>query len=80
MHSEILAPLLGCHQKLLLDVLRRGWPFSLEAELEMADDLIDGCGIFDEGNDLHLAATSGALRVNFISFHRRLFRLSWEFF
>ncbi len=40
-----------------MEKLRRGWPFGLEAELEIVDDLIDGCGIFDEGNDLHLAST-----------------------
>ena len=39
-----------------------GWwrPFGLEAELEMADDPVDGCGIFDEGNDLHLTSTRRA--------------------
>ncbi len=29
---------------------------SLEAELEMADDLIDGLRVFDEGDDTHLAS------------------------
>ena len=36
--SEILPPLLGCHQELLLENTRRRWPCSLETELEMTDD------------------------------------------
>ncbi len=56
--SEILPTPLGCHQKLLLD--DRGWRRTLgqEAELEMADYLIDGHGVFDEGNDLHPTSTA----------------------
>jgi hypothetical protein len=34
-----------------------GEPFGLEAELEMADDLIDGFRIFDKRDDFHLAST-----------------------
>jgi len=34
MLSEILAPLFGCHQQLLLDELRGGrWSFGMKSEL-----------------------------------------------
>ena len=39
-----------------------GWrrSFGLEAELEMADDPVDGCGIFDEGEEQrHLEIDAG---------------------
>ncbi len=39
MRSEILAPLFGCHQQLLLDDLRGRWSFGHEGKLEMGDDL-----------------------------------------
>ena len=56
-HSEIFPLLLGCHKELL--VYDRGWwrTLCLEGNFEMADDLIDCLGIFDEGNDLHLTST-----------------------
>jgi hypothetical protein len=44
--SEILFFYLGCHKKTLL--MKRRRPFSLEGQLEMADDSVDGCGIFQE--------------------------------
>jgi len=34
--------------------------FGLEVELEVADDLIDGLGIFDERDDLHLTSARRA--------------------
>ncbi len=39
-----------------------GWwrPFGLEAELEMADDPVDGLSFFDKRDDSHLTATCGA--------------------
>jgi hypothetical protein len=37
--------------------IRWGRPFGLEAELEMAGDLIDGFRIFDKRDDSHLAST-----------------------
>jgi hypothetical protein len=40
MLSEILAPLLGCHQEFLLDDLRGRWSFGHEGKLEVSDDLI----------------------------------------
>ncbi len=48
--SKILPTPLRCHQKFLLD--DRGWrrTLSLEAEIEMADYLIDCLGVFDEKN------------------------------
>jgi hypothetical protein len=33
MLSEILAPLFGCHQQLLLDELRGRWSFGMKSEL-----------------------------------------------
>jgi len=42
--------LLSRYQEFLLNELRGRWSFSLEAELEMADDLIDGLRVFDEGD------------------------------
>jgi len=48
--------LLSRHQEFLLNELRGRWSFSLEAELEMADDLIDGLRVFDEGDYPHLAS------------------------
>jgi len=43
--------LLGCYQELLLDDLRRRRPFSFKGQLEVADDLIDGLGIFYKGGE-----------------------------
>jgi len=48
--------LLSSHQEFLLNELRGWWTLSLEAELEMADDLIDDLRVFDEGDDTHLAS------------------------
>jgi hypothetical protein len=58
--SEILPTLLGCHQEFLMGHM--GWwrPFGLEAELEMADDPVDGLSFFDKRDDSHLATTCGA--------------------
>lgn len=39
MLSEILAPIFGCHQKLLLDDLRWRGSFGMKSELEVSDDL-----------------------------------------
>jgi len=38
-----------------------GWwrPFGLEAELEKADDPVDGLSFFDKRDDAHLATTCG---------------------
>ena len=41
MLSEILAPLFGYHQQLLLDELRGRWSFGMKSELEVSDDLIN---------------------------------------
>ncbi|MDH5466783.1 MAG: hypothetical protein OEY25_05135 [Candidatus Aminicenantes bacterium] len=61
--SEIFPLLLGCHKELL--VYYMGWwrTLCLEGNLEMADDLIDCLGIFDEGNDLHLTSTRRATDI-----------------
>jgi len=45
--SEILSPLFGCHQQLLLDDLRGRRALGCEDELEVADDLIDNLMVFD---------------------------------
>jgi hypothetical protein len=39
-----------------------GWgrTFGLEAELEMTDDAIDGLGVVDEGDNLHLTSARRA--------------------
>jgi len=61
--------LLSSHREFLLNELRGRWSFSLEAELEMADDLIDGLRVFDEGDDTHLASASRTQqRVYLINF------------
>ena len=39
MISEILLPLLGCHQEFLLETLR-GRPFSHEGQFEVSDNLV----------------------------------------
>ncbi|NIM57346.1 MAG: hypothetical protein GTO16_00170 [Candidatus Aminicenantes bacterium] len=36
--------------------MRGKWSFSLETELEMADDLIDGLSVFDKGDTTHLTS------------------------
>ena len=43
-----------------------GWwrPFGLEAELEMADDPVDGLSFFDKRDDPHLATTCGHTRTS----------------
>ena len=55
--SEIFIPLLSSYQESLLNELRGRWSFSLEAELKMADDLIDNLQLLDEGNDTNLTTT-----------------------
>ncbi len=50
MLSEILAPLFGCHQQLLLDDLRGRWSFGMKSELEVSDDLINDFMILDKGD------------------------------
>jgi len=42
-----------------LDILRRGWPFSLKSELEVVDDAVDHNIVGDEGSDTHLALAFG---------------------
>jgi len=47
--------------------IRWGRPFGLEAELEMADDLIYGFRIFDKRDDSHLASTGRTKqRIHFV--------------
>ena len=53
MLSEILAPLCGCHQQLLLDDLRGRWSFGMKSELEVRDDLINDFMILDKGDNRH---------------------------
>jgi len=50
MLSEILAPLFGCHQQLLLDDLRGRRALGMKSELEVSDDLINDFMILDTGN------------------------------
>ncbi len=57
MLSEILAPLLGCHQQLLLDHLRRRWSFGIKSELDVSDALINDFMILDKGDNPHPAPT-----------------------
>jgi len=53
--------------------LRRGRRLGLEAELKMADDLIDGLRVFDEGDDTHLSSAGRTnKRVNLIDFSDHL--------
>lgn len=40
MLSEVLSPLLGHHQRFLLDKLRAGRALGLGSELEVADDMV----------------------------------------
>ncbi|MFC2161745.1 hypothetical protein ACFLRX_08860 [Acidobacteriota bacterium] len=49
--SEILLPLLGSHQQLLLDELRRRWPFGHEGEFKVIDNFVDYFMIFYKGDD-----------------------------
>ena len=57
MLSEILAPLFGCHQQLLLDDLRGRWSFGMKSELEVSDDLINDFMILDKGDNRHPTPT-----------------------
>jgi len=43
--------LLGCHQKFLLDTVRRGRPFSHKGEFEVSDNLVDNFMVFYERDD-----------------------------
>ena len=52
--SEILPTLLGYHKKLLVYSRDCRRTLFLEGNLEMEDYLIDGFGISDEGDNLHL--------------------------
>ncbi len=73
MLSEIFSPLLGCHQELLQDNLRRRRPFGHEGKLEVSDNLVDNFVIFDKGDHFHLsAALRTQQRVNFIDFFYHL--------
>ncbi len=53
MCSEILAPLLCCHQQFLLDDLRGRWSFGMKGELEVSDDLINDFMILNKGDNRH---------------------------
>jgi hypothetical protein len=60
--KKSLPMLLGYHQELLVEIMRRRRPdqpdpFGYEAELKMADDLIDNLRLLDEGNNTNLATT-----------------------
>jgi len=67
MLSEILAPLFGCHQQLLLDDLRGRWSFGMKSELEVSDDPVHCRIISDESDHSHLATACRTYeRINFI--------------
>jgi hypothetical protein len=58
--------------------LRRGRPLGLEAELEMADEFIDGLRVFDEGDDTHLASARRTETMGFAGKHEEmLFPTVW---
>ncbi len=74
MLSEILAPLFGCHQQLLLDDLRGRWSFGMKSELEVSDDLINDFMILDKGDNPHPTPTLRTdKRVYLINFFYRYF-------
>ena len=54
---KIFPMLLGCHQELLVEIMRQRSSFGYEAELKMADDLIDNLRFLDEGNNTNLTTT-----------------------
>jgi hypothetical protein len=73
MLSEILAPLFGCHQQLLLDELRGRWSFGMKSELEVSDDLINDFMILDKGDNPHPTPTlRTGKRVYLINFFYHL--------
>ena len=53
MRSEILPPLLCCHQQFLLEDLRGRWSFSMKGEHEVSDDLINDFMILNKGDNRH---------------------------
>ena len=63
MLSEILAPLFGCHQQLLLDDLRGRRPFGHEDKLEVSDNLVDNFVIFDKGDLLSSTSISSLSNI-----------------
>jgi hypothetical protein len=62
---KILSILLGCHQEMLLNLMRRRRPFGLECQLEMTDDSVDGFRFFDNSYlnqaSISLASSTSAI-------------------
>lgn len=64
--SKPFAPLLGSHKKLLINDVWRRRLLCNKGELEVVDDPVHHGIVGDEGDDAHLAATSGTeQRIDF---------------
>jgi len=48
---KIFSFILGYHQEILLNNMRRRWPFGFKGQLEMADYPVDGFWFFDKRDD-----------------------------